>query len=155
MEEINNMISKEEKLIISNASKKIKEAIKNLVEENDFLDKYIDLEDYCGACGIASLAMYKKLKENGINCDWAYGYHSSQEPQFGERHCWVEYKGKIVDVTYKQISYTSKNIYISPVKYVKIKQNPKAQVFNKYWKWQNPFKYYYDWSSDNLQINIK
>jgi len=149
------MISKKEKQIISKVSREIKKAIKDLVEENDFLDRYIDLENYCGACAIASLAMYKRLREQGIDCTWAYGYHASQEPWFGERHCWVEYKGKIIDVTYKQISEKSKNIFISPIKYVKIKQDPQHRVFNKYWKWQNPFKYHYHWSQGNLEINPK
>jgi len=148
-------ISKEEKLLISHSSKEIKKAIKNLVEENDFLENYIDLEDYCGACGIASLALYSRLRAEKINCEWAYGYHEAQQPEFGERHCWVEYKNRIIDVTYKQISKTSNNIYISPVRYIKLKQNPKHQVFNKYWKWQNPYRFEYFWNSDNLEIDIK
>lgn len=155
MENRKNIISNKEKKIISKASKQIKKAIRNLVEENDFLENYIDLEDYCGACGIASLALYNKLQEEGINCKWAYGYHAKQEPQYGERHCWVEYKGKIIDVTYKQISKSSKNIYISPVKYIKLKQNPTHRVFNKYWKWQNPFKFEYFWDNSELEIHIK
>jgi hypothetical protein len=149
------MISKKEKKIISQVSKNIKKAIKNLVEENDFLDTYIDPDNYCGSCAIASLAMYNRLREKGINCNWVYGYHKTQEPQYGERHCWVEYKGQIIDVTYKQISENSRNIYISPVKYVKLKQDPTHRVFNKYWKWQNPFKYNYYWDNETLEIDIK
>jgi hypothetical protein len=148
------MISKEEKESISYFSRKIKKAINELVEENDFLENYINLEDYCGACGIASLAMYAKLRQEKFNCDWAYGYHLLQQPQYGERHCWVEYKNKIVDVTYKQISFSSNNIYVSPVRYFKIKENPTHRVFNRYWKWQNPFRYNYKWTSDELEISI-
>jgi hypothetical protein len=149
------MISKEEKKIISSYSKEIKKAIITLVEENDFLYDYIDLTDYCGACGIASLALYEKLKKDKVKCNWFYGYHQIQYPHLGERHCWVEVNNQIVDVTYKQISEKSKNIYISPIKYVKLKTNPPHQVFNRYWRWQNPFKYHYDWSNNKLEIIIK
>lgn len=149
------MISKEEKELISYYSRKIKKSIIDLVEENNFLENYIDPQNYCGACAIASLAMYNKLKEENLSCDWAYGYHELQEYFYGERHCWVEYKNKIIDVTYKQISPTSNNIYISPLRYYKLKENPTHRVFNKYWKWQNPFKYNYFWNSDNLEIIIK
>lgn len=152
------MISSEEKKFISQYSKEVKRAIRLLVEENDFLENFIDLNDFCGACGIASLAMHKKLRSEGIDCSWVYGYHQLQEPEFGERHCWLEYKSKVVDVTYKQISSNSKNIYISPVRYVKLKENPTHHTFNKYWKWQNPYKFEYYWNKEELEIlpkNIK
>jgi len=149
------MISKTEKIIISKASREIKKAIRNLVADNDFLEDFISLDDYCGSCGIASLAMYHRLNQFGIDCNWSYGYHLHQQPEYGERHCWVDLKNKIVDVTYKQISDISNNIYISPINYVKLKQNPTHRVFNRNWKWQNPYRYSYDWQDEKLKIVIK
>lgn len=149
------MILPQEKLIISKSSRLIKQAIRNLVKDNLFLEDFISLDDYCGSCGIASLAMYNRLNQYGINCNWSYGYHLNQDVIFGEKHCWVEFKNKIIDITYKQISNTSKNIYISPMRYVKIKENPTYRVFNKNWKWQNPYRYSYEWQYDKLKINIK
>lgn len=148
------MISKNEKIIISKFSNIIKKEIINLVKKNKFLKEHIDIQNYCGACGIASFALYKILNQKNIDCKLIYGYHLDQEFNLGERHCWIEYQNQVIDVTYKQIS-NNNQLYVEPDKYVKITENPKHSVFNRYWSWQNPYRFKYNWNNSKLNIQIK
>lgn len=85
--------------------KKIALSVRSWVENHYTPDDfYIDL---CGACALASFTLTRALQLQGEEADFVEGYYS------GECHCWVVWKGRIVDITATQFDESLPKIYIA------------------------------------------
>jgi hypothetical protein len=62
--------------------------------------------DLACACCIASYMLWKALKKLGEDPDLVFGYYEDSE------HCWVELKGKVIDLTATQFDLTHE-VYIT------------------------------------------
>jgi hypothetical protein len=54
-------------------------------------------DDWCGLCAISSFTLTRVLKDLGFKSSLVVGKFDSVDD-----HCWVEYGGKIIDLTCKQ-----------------------------------------------------
>ena len=110
-------------------------------------------KDLCGACAIASYALYFKLKKEGYKPQFILGLYDNILPIFGQ-HCWVKLSGNYIDVTATQFDlpkiYISKDVLYKERFYDKF-------AFNilRSWNNQSPLIYTYSWYDDKLKIGLK
>lgn len=87
------------KRVISLAQK-----VRQEVEIWTYGNRDVDNQTLCGACAVASYAIYKVLKANGYKPKFILGIDWKRT----RSHAWVEIGGYVLDLTATQFSYKSK-----------------------------------------------
>jgi len=65
-----------------------------------------------GACAISSYALYKALKNKGLKVKFVLGHFD----YYLNKHCWIEYKDKIIDITATQFGNNFSDVFVTDIK---------------------------------------
>ena len=98
-----------------------------------------------GACGLASITLFDKLKSK-YNLNVIFGSYKK------EPHCWLEYNNLIIDLTATQFNI-KKEVYIAKYnhKYKAIAKVTSVKFFKLWNSFANPLNYLVIWR-DNMPI---
>jgi len=61
-------------------------------------------------CAIASFCIHKLLQFKGIDSEFVFGKYHGEESRWGSDHCWLEWRGYVIDVTATQFEHVPKVI---------------------------------------------
>jgi len=114
-------------------------------------NNFVNGPTLCGYCGVGSIHIQNLAKTLGINVDLCQGVYQSDGHRSG--HCWIEYDGKIIDVTgtqfYKDICSPIHVTSTYDDAYVIITKNSQARRILAKWPVTQNYKTYQD---DLVQI---
>ena len=71
---------------------------------------------YC-MCGIASVALSRELRRNGIRNKIVYGDFKKNESAWGSDHCWVGVEGHVIDITATQFGDEFPSVMVEAADY--------------------------------------
>jgi hypothetical protein len=60
-----------------------------------------------GACGVSSVHLMRCARKIGIKVQFKYGFYN------GSSHAWIEYRGKIIDLTVSQFNNRRPDIFVT------------------------------------------
>jgi len=107
-------------------------------QESESFDYHGD-DELGGMCATASFALRKYLKKKGIEVEVISGDYKLRDQWFDrECHCWVEYRGYIIDITATQFGINEAvHITSNREKYYRLRKVPKMSRL-KWCKGQQP-----------------
>lgn len=121
---------------------KVAKKVRFLVSER-IASKYdeFDPKTMACACAITSYVLHEALTEKGINTTFVAGHYDG----CGD-HCWIEYRGHIIDPTATQFNSRLPKIFTTHAKnekYISFQKGNKALHYVKHtwYRVQSPIKY--------------
>jgi hypothetical protein len=124
-------------------TKEIGLKVRRLVEKWTADNTEVTSDDLCGACAIASFALWRVLRSLGIKAKIVCVIVAA----FGESHCWVEVGGLAYDLTATQFDSNAAKVEVRSVAYMARKfrgkryEGKEAEEYISSWGSQSPVRY--------------
>lgn len=122
-------------------AKVARKAIERFAKDHDDIGRIRDLECYCA---IGSYFLCMVARKFGYHLTLIEGVAYDQSSPNDTNHCWVQYQGKVIDITATQFGYTSKVriVNIANKDYTVVRANNNArQSLRAGWDDQSPYNY--------------